>query len=186
MVGEMPTRSRMRMRLLKVQSGSAVECTIVGSELASLRLHWIGGRSYVCPSGDCPACVEVASRWSGFCPVLVAMGPGSPKGVCLLEVTEAAWARFDGLCRMEQLRELFGLQVVVMRRRPKEPLCIDPLHRAELGERKPVSVSMCYDALATLYGLPAFREGEAVGDWSARAESAARHAMQLAMLRELK
>lgn len=183
MVGEKLTRSRMRMRLLKVQTGTAVECAVVGAELASLRLHWIGGRSYVCPGGDCPACMEVASRWAGFVPVLVSMGPGSPKGVLLLEVTESAWARFDGLCRLEQDRELFGMRIAVMRRRVKEPLCIDPLGRADLGERKPIALSTCYDALATLYGLTSVREGETVGEWSSRAESGARHALELAIAR---
>lgn len=181
MIGEVPSRSRIRMRLLKVQPGSTVDCVIVGSELASLRLHWIGGRSYVCPGGDCPACLEIASRWSGFLPVSVVMRPASPKGVYLLEVTEAAWARFDDLCRLAELRELFRLHVSVMRRRRKEPLLMEPLDHVVLGERNPVSVSMCYDALATLYCLPSFMEGETPADWSARVESAARHHLALAM-----
>lgn len=181
MIGEVPSRSRIRMRLLKVQSGSVVDCVILGSELASLRLHWVGGRSYVCPGGDCPACLVIASRWSGFLPVSVAMGPGSPKGVCLLEVTEAAWSRFHNLCRLADLQELFGLHLSVMRRRRMEPLLLEPLDRASLGERKPVSVSTCYDALATLYCLPSFMEGETPVDWSARVESAARHHLALAM-----
>lgn len=184
MVGEMPSKGRMRMRLLKVQAGSAVDCTIVGSELATLRLHWIGKRSFVCPGGDCAACMEGGSRWAGFLPVLVTMGPGSPKGVCLLEVTENAWMRFDGLCRMESEADLFGLRISVCRRRAKEPLCIDPLGRDDVGERKPLDVRVCYDALATLYTLPSLNPVETIGDWVERASVAAGHQIAVALLRD--
>lgn len=184
MVGEQLTRSRMRMRLLKVNAGSMCEAVIVGGELATLSLHWIGRRSYVCPGEDCPACMECGSRWAGFLPVMVAMGPGSPKGVCLLEVTAPAWGRFDGLVRMEALGELFGIRVSIMRRRVKESLLIDPLGREDLGTRKPVSAAVCYDALSTLYGLPWLRDGESIEAWSARAAVAAGHRIQVAVMRE--
>lgn len=184
MVGEMPTRGRLRMTILKVGGGHSAQGVIVASEIASLRLHWIGKRSYVCPGEECEACQTVSSRWAGFVPMLVDVGPGRPKGVTLLEVTESAWLRFDGLCRMEQDRELFGMRVSVLRRRAKEALLIDPLGRGDLGTRRPIRKELVYDVLATIYQLPSLRDGESVEEWSDRASVAARHQLQVGLLRE--
>jgi hypothetical protein len=150
--------------------------------VASLRLHWIGNRSYVCPGGDCAACVEVPSRWTGFIPISVALAGGQSQ-LMLLEVTEQAWSRFDGLCRLAGHRELLGWRVSVQRSKSKSPLLIDPI---EFGcwSRAPVSVGHVYAALATLYGLPGFGPDETPEAWAERAAVSAGYAIQLAIARE--
>jgi|DewCreStandDraft_4_1066084.scaffolds.fasta_scaffold24190_3 hypothetical protein len=183
MVGGVPDKRRVLMKLLKVHPGVTLEVTFVSDELASLRLHWLLGRSYVCPSGDCPACFECGSRWTGFVPVMVSVPQGKGPGICLLEVTESAWARFDGLCRLEGERQLFGLRAQVLRRRRKEPLVIDPVGRTEMCGREPVGPLTLYAALATLYGLPWPAEGETVADWADRVRPAAVRQVEMALAR---
>lgn len=182
MVGESRGKSRVRLPLLKVASGGEVEALILSDAVASVRVHWIGRRSYLCPGGDCPCCLIAESRWVGFLLVRVCQRGGDR--VYLLEVTGSAYDRLVGLLKMEGVESIRGVQVSARRERAKAPLLLEPLGSFDLSKVAVVPVERVYDALATVYGMPSFMDEETVQQWEERASVAAGHAIRLAMERE--
>lgn len=176
MIGEKPTEGRVRMQLLKVKAGGQVTGVFLSEDIGCLRLHWLGSRSYVCSGVGCPACVEWPSRWTGFAPVAIEVGSGQQR-IHLLEFTESAWTRFDGLRRLEGHPTLFGWRASIVRLRNKSPLLIEPIDVCNL-ERAPVKGTVIYSALATLYGLPSIGPDETMDLWQERASRLAAHQLE--------
>lgn len=182
MVGGNAGPSRVRMTLLKVASGGSVKGVVLSDAVASLRVHWIGRRSYICPGVECPCCLIAESRWVGFLVVRVAVRGGDR--LFLLELTSGAFDRFVGLCKLEGWDSFYGVMFQALRERTKGPLIVEPVEMLMSTGGSPIVLRGVYDALATIYGLPGFREGEEVASWEERASAAAGRAIRLAMERE--
>ena len=187
MIGERPSL-RTKLPVVKVKPGGSLEVVIVSEEPMTFHAHWLGDRSYMCPGVDCPACFAgVGARWHGFVCVRWSLPHGSARPMGLLELTETAYNRLDGLRRMFDLGNLYGLGAVLERRTKKSPMRAEPLDdvKRAVDGGKPVPFWVLIDAVATLYGLPACPGGEFVDGWERaavpRASQLIRSALPLAV-----
>jgi len=171
MIGEVPVK-RVCLGVLKIKCGMTCEGFVALREVLGFNVHWLLGRSYMCPGEDCAACFAgVPSRWNGFLVVRARVGHATE--MRLLELSSAAYERFAGLVRMEGWPDLAGVHFTAVRSRAKASLYVEPLDRDEDRAAKALSPLRCWEAVACLYGLPVPRPDESLEEWEVRARSAA-------------
>lgn len=181
MIGEMP-QTRVKLPVLKIKAGMRVDVVIASEQVLGFVVHWLGGRSYMCPGDECEACAQhLGGRWNGFFVVRVKLPEG--RRVALLEVSPGSFDRLAGLCRMEGRSTYAGMRCICSRSKARAPLVIDPVDVTGEEESPLVSSFRAWEAVSTLYQLPALAPGETLGAWEARAIPAARRLVELACRR---
>lgn len=182
MVGERYEK-RTRIKVLKVRAGDVFEVVGRRSEPLGYVSHWLGRENYMCAGTGCPACrAALGGRWVGALPVALVHG-AELRGPFLLELTGPAWARTDGLLRLEGVGGAVGVCFRVARRRARSGLLVDPFAEEVLAGVKSLADWVLLDALATLFHLPRCLEGESAKEWSERASLPARCRLEAAIAR---
>jgi hypothetical protein len=180
MIGERYER-RTRLRVLKVKGGMVLDLVARRSEPLGHITHWVGRANYMCPGEGCPACMAaIGGRWVGVLPVRVLCGEVL-RPTQLLELTGSAWARLDGLLRMDGQRELIGTRLHVSRRRDRDAILLDPDVDGDRFNVKVFPDWALLDALATLYHLPRCLEGWDAATWSEAAKEKAFARLEVAV-----
>lgn len=116
--------SRFSLPLLKVQPGQCIEFELASTEPLSIGVHWCD-RSLVCVGDGCPLCDYSQCRSAVFA-VVTQMVNGKPGREALLEMSASAYARLDGLLRMEGVRWAPTLLCQATRRKRNSPLVVEP------------------------------------------------------------
>lgn len=181
MIGELPT-VRAKLPVLKIKAGMRAEFVVLSDSVLGFTSHWLGARSYMCPGEDCVACTQgLGARWNGFLVVKVLLPGGSR--MMLLELSAGCFDRFIGLVRMEGFGSMAGLSCSAGRTRARGALVIEPIRATgeEFGALVPAIRG--WEAIATLYGLPAPVAGEGLEKWEGAAAPAARRLVELAVRR---
>jgi len=171
MIGELPS-VRVKLPVLKVRVGQSCRIVLASESVCGFQVHWLDNRSYMCPGDGCEACAHsLGSRWNGFFVVRVDLVEG--RRVMLLEVSPGCFDRLHGLATMEGFSGLAGLECLVSRPKARGGLVIDPVDARVFKELPLVPAAKAWDAIGTLYGLPAMAPGESLEEWEARARAAA-------------
>lgn len=184
MIGEVPVR-RVKLPLLKVEAGSAVTVQSLSDRVFSLTVHWVDGRSYVCPGKGCCACPEWDARYVGFLYVRLLHG-NQPSRRFLLEISATTYDRAYGLMRMDAASEWLGQVFDGLWAKKRGPLVLEPMGLPSGEELVAVDPMRVWDALATLYSLPCVADGEDEQQWADRAAQRANHVLQLAIDRAMR
>lgn len=161
MIGE-KFEQRTRLGVLKVRAGQRFRVELLRHEALGHIVHWLGKCSVLCPGQECPACIAATgARWVGVMPCRL-LGADGSKRVVLVEFSGDAWARLQGLLRMEGRESALGAVVTLTRASSRRGLVGDPVRTEEEGSTRAMPDSVLLDALATLYGLP-----RCLPDWDA-------------------
>lgn len=179
MIGEKPAR-RTKLAILKVRPGERCEVQVLCDQVFSWSVHWVGNRSYVCPVEDCPACVDWECRWNGWLLVRL-VNNAHVKRRGLLELSATTYDRLFGLLRMEGSSSWFGQGVLLERGSRRSPMVAEPVGILPTDGIKVAKPQFVWDALATLYGLPAVQPGESVECWAVRAAQMSRRLLERAV-----
>lgn len=176
MIGEKPTY-RTRLSVLKLRSNHVEVLRSLVPDVFSFHVHWLGGRSLMCPGDDCPACFQgVGAKWLGllYCQRFDLQQRKLQYG--LVEFTELAFNKLSSLRDACGREDLSGWVFTAHRKSRRSPLSFA---LPDCEEIVPPSWSAfdetrVADGVATLYGLPSLAPGESLSEWEARARDAAR------------
>lgn len=176
MIGELPTK-RTRLSVLKVEPNRPYAISIACEDVFTLQVHWLGKRSYICPGSECSACKQsIGAKWNGLVYVAMQACGSSVVRHGLFELTEAAYYRLRDHAELQGRSIGPRLEAVIGRRSRRSPLSFQSIeaHQEAPVPNQIAPMTAIADGVATLYGLPAVKEGETVAKWAARTEQAAR------------
>lgn len=184
MVGE-KFESRTRIAVLKVAGGQMFRVLLLRHEPLGHIVHWLDGKSLLCPGFGCPACVSsLGARWVGTMPVRL-LSPDGKNRTMLVEFSGDAWARTAGLLRLEGVAENVGYCCNLSRRQARSGLLCDPVVEFTQGKLAPMPDWMLLDALATLHGLPSCPQNNTLAQWEEDAFPVAMAKVKRAVVQDL-
>lgn len=172
---------RTRLSVLKVAAGQCFRLQLLRDEPLGYIVHWIGRAGYLCCGENCPACLAATgARWVGLMPCRLLGHDGSRRTV-LLEFTGEAWARLDGLLRLEEPIERVGCVIEITRARARTGLVAVPVPEASVSRVPQLHDSILVDALATLFGLGRCLPTMNAEDWSLCVQESVQAKLQRAL-----
>lgn len=166
------------MLVVKVKGGSSLDCVLVRPAVFGFFVHWLGKRSFVCPGMDCAACFAgVGAKWSGVVPIRWEGRQDIPVYTGLLELSQIGFERLELVRRENDLETLLGMRCVFARAADRSPMRVSLADSGALKTTLKAELPqwLVCDAVATLYGLPACPNDDAIALWESEvAVSAAR------------
>lgn len=153
---------------------------VVQSERALLvGTHWFG-RTLLCPSQDCPGCLQQQAAVRALV-VVSPVAESEPQGY-LLEVGGATWAGVLAGVEALDVGPIRGAVLELVRTRRRGHLrAVARDRRADLLRGPLGSERRLVQAAACLYRLPQPRDDEPAHDWGLRVQPAVRAAVAAAV-----
>lgn len=149
---------------------------ILAREVFAVYAHWYG-RSYLCPTEDCPACINGSlPRWVG----LLAVGRHTGEKA-IIEIGAKMTAALDRLAGADESANLAGYVIQIRKDRKHDPIAYVKFHQ-ERRKVTPISEHLVLESYFVHLGLPACGAKESWNQqYPGRIKSLARRVLRNAM-----
>jgi len=157
-------RREIRWPIVRVQPGHETEIELLSGEWLRLATHY-AGRTLLCTESEsCELCCLCPSRFYWYLPCCQL--PMRTPAIC--EFSASTSAALEQNAKMLHGSVGPGLKVRLARKAPKKPVYVEVMSASKTSPN--LSFQDWASALMAVYGLPAFREYETIGQYGERVE----------------